>query len=86
MADSLRRRTLGAALRAHRSSLRPEDFGLPITARRRTPGLRREEVAALSGVGTTWYAGLEQGRVSASAEVLDAISRACAWTSPRIAI
>jgi transcriptional regulator with XRE-family HTH domain len=76
MADSSRLLTLGVALRAHRSTLLPEDFGLPVTARRRTPGLRREEVAALSGVGTTWYAWLEQGRVSASAQVLGAISRA----------
>lgn len=58
----------------HRGMLAPDDFGLPTTARRRTPGLRREEVAALSGVGTSWYAWLEQGRVTASAQVLGAIS------------
>lgn len=75
MTDPLRRRALGAALRAHRGALRPENFGLPATSRRRTPGLRREEVAALSGVGASWYAWLEQGRVAASAHVLGAISR-----------
>lgn len=74
--DAIQRRALGAALRAHRATVRPEDVGLPATTRRRTPGLRREEVAALSGVGTSWYAWLEQGRVGASVQVLTAISRA----------
>jgi transcriptional regulator with XRE-family HTH domain len=57
-----RRRILGAFLRAQREGLRPAALGLPVGARRRTPGLRREEVAQLAGLSTTWYAWLEQGR------------------------
>jgi len=49
-------------LRHKRESLSPTEVGLPLGRRRRTPGLRREEVAALSGVGLTWYTWLEQGR------------------------
>lgn len=72
---SARRRELGACLLAHRRLISPRDVGLPDTGRRRTPGLRREEVATLAGVGLTWYTWLEQGRVSASGEVLDAVGR-----------
>jgi transcriptional regulator with XRE-family HTH domain len=55
--------------------------GLPAGGRRRTPGLRREEVAALAGVGATWYTWLEQGRdVRASFEVFEAIARALKLT------
>ncbi|MFI8961186.1 helix-turn-helix domain-containing protein [Streptomyces sp. NPDC053493] len=72
-----RRRELGGFLRAHRELLSPADLGLPAGAgRRRTPGLRREEVAALSGVGVAWYTWLEQGRVDTSREVLEAVGRA----------
>ncbi|MDP4534735.1 helix-turn-helix transcriptional regulator [Alkalimonas collagenimarina] len=46
----------------HRNKLKPVDVGLPTSHRRRTPGLRREEVAALAGVGLTWYTWFEQGR------------------------
>ena len=46
----------------HRKKLTPADVGLPTTRGRRTPGLRREEVAALAGVGLTWYTWFEQGR------------------------
>ncbi len=46
----------------HRKKLTPADVGLPTTGGRRTPGLRREEVAALAGVGLTWYTWFEQGR------------------------
>lgn len=46
----------------HRAKLTPADVGLPITGGRRTPGLRREEVAQLAGVGLTWYTWFEQGR------------------------
>ncbi|MFC1415542.1 helix-turn-helix domain-containing protein [Streptacidiphilus cavernicola] len=67
---------LGSFLRAHRELLKPEDVGLVATARRRTPGLRREEVASLSGVGLAWYTWLEQGRVAASRQVLEAVARA----------
>jgi transcriptional regulator with XRE-family HTH domain len=75
--SDLRRAELADFLRKRRESLRPEDVGLPNGGRRRTPGLRREEVAQLAGVGTTWYTWLEQGRdVRASLEVLEALSRA----------
>ena len=74
--NDLRRRELGAFLRSRRERLRPEQVGLPPSRRRRTPGLRREEVAQLAGVGVTWYTWLEQGRdIHPSAQVLDAIAR-----------
>ena len=57
-----RRKQLGAFLRARRESLDPQRLGLPRSGRRRTPGLRREEVAMLADVGVTWYTWLEQGR------------------------
>ena len=61
------RRELGAFIRAQRERLDPASTGLPVASRRRTPGLRREEVAQLCGLSTTWYTWLEQGRdVSAS--------------------
>ena len=73
---SLRRAALGEFLKARRAGLRPEDVGLPPAPRRRTPGLRREEVALLAGLGVTWYTWLEQGRpINASAQVLDAVAR-----------
>lgn len=68
---------LAAFLRARRESVRPEQVGLPSGRGRRTPGLRREEVALLAGVSVTWYTWLEQGRrINASADVLRAIGRA----------
>lgn len=70
-----RRRELGACLRAYRRLVRPADVGLPAVGRRRTPGLRREEVAELAGVGLSWYTWLEQGRVRASRHVVDAVGR-----------
>jgi transcriptional regulator with XRE-family HTH domain len=74
---ALRRTELAGFLRARREGLRPDDVGLPGGGRRRTPGLRREELAALAGVGTTWYTWLEQGRdVQASLAVLEALARA----------
>jgi len=64
-------RLLGAFLRSHRERLSPAAAGLPTSARRRTPGLRREEAAQLAGVSATWYTWLEQGRaVSASPQAL----------------
>ncbi|TGG91732.1 XRE family transcriptional regulator [Natronospirillum operosum] len=61
----------------HRHKLTPADVGLPVTGRRRTPGLRREEVATLAGVGLTWYTWFEQGRdISVSEDFLLNISRA----------
>jgi transcriptional regulator with XRE-family HTH domain len=74
---SPRRAELADFLRKRRAELQPEDVGLPNGGRRRTPGLRREEVAQLAGVGTTWYTWLEQGRdVRASLSVLEALSGA----------
>lgn len=70
-----RRRELGACLRSYRERVAPATLGLPDRGRRRTPGLRREEVAVLAGVGLTWYTWLEQGRVTASDEVLTAVGR-----------
>jgi transcriptional regulator with XRE-family HTH domain len=67
---------LGAFLRSRRERLTPADVGLAPGFRRRTPGLRREEVAQLAGIGVTWYTWLEQGRpINASAQVLEAIAR-----------
>jgi len=72
----VRRRELGAFLRSRRERISPDQVGLPPGGRRRTPGLRREEVAALAGVGVTWYTWLEQGRdIHVSDDVLEAISR-----------
>src|SRR4029450_4236749 len=71
-----RRSELGEFLKARRAQVRPADVGLPAGDRRRTPGLRREEVALLAGVGITWYTWLEQGRpINASAQVLDSVAR-----------
>ncbi|AUG77189.1 transcriptional regulator [Kitasatospora sp. MMS16-BH015] len=71
-----RRTELASFLRACRSRVTPEAVGLPPGLRRRTPGLRREEVAQLSGVGVTWYTWLEQGRpINASEQVLEAVAR-----------
>ncbi|MBT2532250.1 helix-turn-helix domain-containing protein [Arthrobacter sp. ISL-48] len=68
---------LGNFLRTRREQTRPEDIGLPASTRRRTPGLRREEVAVLANVGVSWYTWLEQGRaIGASEEILDAIANA----------
>lgn len=77
MAD-MRSRELGAYLRARRDRLSPADVGLPPGGgRRRVKGLRREEVAVLANVGSTWYTWLEQGRdVQPSVEVLAAIADA----------
>jgi transcriptional regulator with XRE-family HTH domain len=76
-ANGERRAQLGQFLRARRARLRPADVGLRDEGRRRTPGLRREEVAQLSGVGVTWYTWLEQGRnIAPSAQVVDALARA----------
>ncbi|MFC5451618.1 helix-turn-helix transcriptional regulator [Paenibacillus aestuarii] len=76
------RKTIGEFLKTRRSSLSPSQFGLPEGhTRRRTPGLRREEVAQLADVSTTWYTWLEQGRkVSASSEVLKRLAEALQLT------
>jgi transcriptional regulator with XRE-family HTH domain len=76
-----RRSELADFLRTRRAALQPEDVGLQGGGRRRTPGLRREEVAQLASVGATWYTWLEQGRdVRASLEVLEALARALRLT------
>ena len=68
--------TLGEFLRARREQLRPENVGLEGTGHRRTPGLRREEVAMLAGISTDYYLRLEQGRDrTPSVQVTEAISR-----------
>jgi transcriptional regulator with XRE-family HTH domain len=72
---------LGAYLKDRRAKLDPVAFGFG-SARRRTPGLRREEVAQRANVSVTWYTWLEQGRGGApSAEVLDRIARALELTA-----
>ena len=71
----VRRQELASFLRSRRERISPEQAGLPATGRRRTPGLRREEVAQLAGVGVTWYTWLEQGRdINVSEQVLAAIA------------
>ena len=72
-----RRRELADFLRTRRAKLAPEQVGLPWRGRRRTPGLRREEVADLAGVGVTWYTWLEQGRpINVSSQVLENLADA----------
>ena len=74
-------RELGDFIRAHRERLTPEAAGLPAGNRRRTPGLRREEIAQLCGVSPTWYTWIEQGRpVSASPDALARIAMALRLT------
>ncbi|MEV4222625.1 helix-turn-helix transcriptional regulator [Nonomuraea sp. NPDC049725] len=78
-----RREQLSDFLRARRARLTPGDVGMASAGRRRTPGLRREEVAVLAGVGVSWYTWLEQGRdINVSTEVLDAIARALRLSEP----
>lgn len=74
--DNNRYKELGAFLKSRRNRITPEQSGLPANTRRRTPGLRREEVAQLAGIGLTWYTWLEQGRaINVSDNVLDSLSR-----------
>jgi transcriptional regulator with XRE-family HTH domain len=74
-ASTTQRRQLIEFLKGCRARLTPTQVGLPDTNRRRTPGLRREDVAALAGVSVTWYTWLEQGRdIQVSADVLERIS------------
>ncbi|MBD2099479.1 helix-turn-helix transcriptional regulator [Leptolyngbya sp. FACHB-261] len=81
MDDGQRRRELTDFLRTRRARLSPEAMGLPNGNRRRTPGLRREEVAQLANVSTTWYTFLEQGRdIRVSAQVLESLVRALQLT------
>jgi transcriptional regulator with XRE-family HTH domain len=76
-----RLQALSAFLKAKRAKILPESIGLASGTRRRTPGLRREEVAQLAGVSTTWYTWFEQGRdIRLSASVLDCIATALQLT------
>ena len=75
--ERARRAEFAAFLRSRRERISPHEVGIRVTDRRRTPGLRREEVAELAAVGVTWYTWLEQGRpVRASVQVLQAIADA----------
>ena len=76
MMDGGVRAELAAFLKSRRDRLSPTAFGLPSGPGRRAPGLRREEVAALSGIGLTWYTCLEQGKdIQVSAAFLDNLAR-----------
>lgn len=74
MDEEQRRAELAQFLRTRRERLSPAEMGLPIAGHRRTPGLRREELAVIAGVGTSWYTWLEQGRaITVSAQVLESL-------------
>jgi transcriptional regulator with XRE-family HTH domain len=74
--DEIRRHELSDFLRTRRGRIVPTDIGLPATNRRRTPGLRREEVAQLAGMSATWYSRLEQKRpIGVSPGMLDNLAR-----------
>jgi transcriptional regulator with XRE-family HTH domain len=74
--NEIRRQELANFLRTRRARISAIDAGLPGAPRRRTPGLRREEVAQLAGMSVTWYTWLEQARaISVSAEMLDNLAR-----------
>lgn len=78
-----RRTQLADFLKAKRAAISPADIGLPEGGHRRTPGLRREEVAQRAGVGLSWYTWLEQARdITPSAQVLLALSRALELSPP----
>ncbi|QBD81054.1 XRE family transcriptional regulator [Ktedonosporobacter rubrisoli] len=77
MHKSERHQALADFLRKRRACLTPAEVGLPAGLRRRTPGLRREEVAQLANIGTSWYVWLEQGRdVHPSPQVLESLAQA----------
>jgi len=76
MNEGERRQALADFLRKRRTRLSPASVGLPAGSHRRTPGLRREEVAPLAHIGISWYIWLEQGRnVHPSAQVLESLAR-----------
>lgn len=81
MDEAERRRALADFLRTRRARLKPMDVGLPTRNRRRTPGLRREEVAELANIGVSWYTLLEQGQdVHPSRQVLTSLAQALRLT------
>ncbi|HEX2954453.1 MAG TPA: helix-turn-helix transcriptional regulator, partial [Bacillota bacterium] len=74
--EKLRYKELGDFLKTRRAKVLPSQVGLSSATRRRTPGLRREEVAQLAGIGVTWYTWLEQGRmIHVSTQVLESLSK-----------
>ena len=74
--DEIRRHELSDFLRTRRARISPAGIGFPAAHRRRTPGLRREEVAQLAGMSATWYTWLEQRRpISVSPGMLDNLAR-----------
>ena len=74
--EKQRYKELGDFLKTRRAKILPSQVGLSEGLRRRTPGLRREEVAHIAGIGLTWYTWLEQGRaIQVSAEVIESLSR-----------
>lgn len=82
MNENERRLALADFLRKQRARLSPADVGLPPSLRRRTPGLRREEIAQLAHIGTSWYIWLEQGRnIHPSVQVLESLAQALKLTS-----
>lgn len=71
-----RYKELADFLKTRRAKILPSQVGLSSTTRRRTPGLRREEVAQLAGIGITWYTWLEQGRaIHVSTQVIERLSK-----------
>ncbi|GAB6988844.1 helix-turn-helix transcriptional regulator [Paenibacillus pini] len=81
MNHEARLKALSTFLKLQRAKIQPQAAGLPQGSRRRTPGLRREEVAQLAGVSSTWYTWLEQGRdIKVSSSVLDCIASALQLT------
>jgi transcriptional regulator with XRE-family HTH domain len=76
MNDTQRRQELAHFLRTRRERISPEAAGLSVGSRRRTPGLRREELSQLAGIGVTWYTRLEQGQnIIVSPQVLESLAR-----------
>lgn len=74
--EKQRYKELGDFLKSRRAKILPSQVGLPEGIRRRTPGLRREEVALLSGIGLTWYTWIEQGRpIQISVQVLESLAK-----------
>ena len=74
--EDFRCKELADFLKTRRAKISPSQAGLSSASRRRTPGLRREEVAQLAGIGMTWYTWLEQGRnIHVSAQVIESLSR-----------
>jgi transcriptional regulator with XRE-family HTH domain len=81
MHDQKQRQALAAFLRDRREQIQPTQLGLPSSRRRRTPGLRREEVAWLANISSAWYTSLEQGReVHPSRDILESLAGALQLT------